>query len=83
LTDPTERRQAVPGEFTVLNLADVDDAAPAHGFGEIWEARVARAALGAEQTGVRFFRLRPGRRSASPTATTRPRRCTSSWAAAA
>jgi hypothetical protein len=36
---------------------------PANGFGERWEARVARTALGAEQTGVTHFRLRPGKRS--------------------
>jgi uncharacterized cupin superfamily protein len=51
-------------DFTHLNLGDVDDAAPENGFGEIWEARVARRALGAQQTGIAFFRLKPGRRSA-------------------
>jgi mannose-6-phosphate isomerase-like protein (cupin superfamily) len=50
--------------YTVRNLADVDDAAPGNGLGEFWEARVARTALAAEQTGISFFRLRPGRRSA-------------------
>lgn len=50
--------------YTIRNLADVEDAAPANGFGDVWEARVARATLGAEQTGVSFFRLKPGRRSA-------------------
>jgi quercetin dioxygenase-like cupin family protein len=49
--------------YTVRNLADVDDAAPGFGLGESWEARMARTALGAEQTGVAFFRLRPRRRS--------------------
>jgi uncharacterized cupin superfamily protein len=49
--------------YTLRNLGDVDDAAPEFGFGESWEARVARTALGAEQTGVAFFRLKPGRRS--------------------
>jgi uncharacterized cupin superfamily protein len=49
--------------FTKVSLAAVDDAAPANGFGEIWEARVAREALGAERTGVTFFRLLPGKRS--------------------
>jgi uncharacterized cupin superfamily protein len=48
---------------TRLNLDDVEDAAPANGFGDRWEARVARTALGAEQTGATFFRLRPGKRS--------------------
>jgi quercetin dioxygenase-like cupin family protein len=53
----------VAGPFTHINLSDVEDAAPANGFGDRWEARVARQALGAEQTGVTHFRLRPGRRS--------------------
>jgi len=49
--------------YTHIHLIDVDDAAPANGFGDRWEARVARTALGAEQTGVTHFRLRPGKRS--------------------
>jgi mannose-6-phosphate isomerase-like protein (cupin superfamily) len=48
---------------TLINLADVEDAAPANGFGDRWEARVARQALDAEQTGLTHFRLRAGRRS--------------------
>jgi uncharacterized cupin superfamily protein len=54
---------AVAQAFTKLNLVAVDDAAPANGFGDRWEARVAREALSAERTGVTFFRLRPGKRS--------------------
>lgn len=50
--------------YTIRNLAEVEDAAPGNGLGEFWEARVARRALDAEQTGVSFFRLKPGRRSA-------------------
>jgi mannose-6-phosphate isomerase-like protein (cupin superfamily) len=50
--------------YTITNLADVEDVAPTNGFGDVWEARVARATLAAEQTGVSFFRLKPGRRSA-------------------
>ncbi len=46
-----------------INLADVADAAPAGGFGDRWEARVARTDLKAEQTGLTYFRLRPGKRS--------------------
>ena len=53
----------MPEAFTKLNLDAVDDAAPANGFGDRWEARVARQALAAERTGVSFFRLLPGRRS--------------------
>ena len=54
---------AMPAGYTHIRMTDVDDAAPANGFGERWEARVARTALGAEQTGVTHFRLRPGKRS--------------------
>jgi mannose-6-phosphate isomerase-like protein (cupin superfamily) len=49
--------------YTQINLAEVEDAAPANGFGDRWEARVARTPLDAEQTGVTHFRLRPGKRS--------------------
>lgn len=53
----------MPSPYTQINLADVDDAAPANGFGERWEARVARTPLDAQQTGLTHFRLRPGKRS--------------------
>lgn len=46
-----------------INLADVEDVAPANGFGDRWEARMARTALGAEETGLGHYRLRPGKRS--------------------
>ncbi len=49
--------------FTHLNLGDVPDAAPGNGFGDRWEARVAREPLEASATGVTHFRLRPGKRS--------------------
>jgi len=49
--------------YTQVNLGELEDAAPANGFGERWEARVARADLDAEQTGVTHFRLHPGKRS--------------------
>lgn len=48
---------------TQINLADVEDAAPANGFEDHWEARVAREALGVQQTGLTHFRLRAGKRS--------------------
>jgi mannose-6-phosphate isomerase-like protein (cupin superfamily) len=51
------------GHWTHLNLDEVEDAAPGNGFGERWEARVAREDLGAERTGLTHFRIRPGRRS--------------------
>jgi mannose-6-phosphate isomerase-like protein (cupin superfamily) len=53
----------MPAPYTHINLAEVDDAAPGNDFGSYWEARVAREALDAEQTGVTHFRLRPGKRS--------------------
>lgn len=46
-----------------INIEDLEDVAPAHGFGDRWEARGARTALGAQRTGVMHFRLRPGLRS--------------------
>ena len=48
---------------TQINLAGVEDAAPAGGFGDRWEARAARVDVEADQTGVTHFRLRPGKRS--------------------
>jgi mannose-6-phosphate isomerase-like protein (cupin superfamily) len=53
----------MPEAFTKVSLDAVDDAAPGNGFGDRWEARVARTALAAERTGVSFFRLLPGKRS--------------------
>jgi mannose-6-phosphate isomerase-like protein (cupin superfamily) len=53
----------VSSAFTHISLNDVADAAPGNGFGERWEARVAREALEADATGVSLFRLRPGKRS--------------------
>ncbi len=53
----------MPSGHSRINLANVADAAPANGFEDRWEARVARADLDAEQTGLTHFRLRPGKRS--------------------
>jgi uncharacterized cupin superfamily protein len=49
--------------YSRVNLLDVEDVALASGFGHRWEAHAARAPLGAEQTGLIHFRLRPGKRS--------------------
>jgi mannose-6-phosphate isomerase-like protein (cupin superfamily) len=49
--------------WTHLNLDDVEDVAPANGFGHRWEARVAREPLGAQAAGLAHFRLHPGKRS--------------------
>ena len=46
-----------------INLDDVADVAPGNGFGHRWEARVARTALDADETGLTHFRLRAGMRS--------------------
>ena len=72
----SSREPPTPGAYTHIRLIDVEDAAPANGFGEHWEARVARTALGAEHTGVTHFRLRPGKRSPCTPATCTPRRST-------
>lgn len=48
---------------TQLNLDDVEDVAPANGFGDRWKARPAGIPLAAEQTGITYFQLRPGKRS--------------------
>lgn len=53
----------MPNGYMQINLAEVEDAAPAGGFDDRWQARVARTALGAEQTGVTHFRLLGGKRS--------------------
>jgi uncharacterized cupin superfamily protein len=52
----------MPDSYSLVNLAEVDDAAPPD-FADRWQARVARSALGAQQTGVSYFRLLAGKRS--------------------
>lgn len=47
------------GEYTVLNLEDVEDSAPQFGMGESLEARFAREALGLERSGISLQRLKP------------------------
>jgi uncharacterized cupin superfamily protein len=49
--------------YSQINLAEIEDAAPANGFADRWQARVARSVLGAQQTGVTYFRLRARKRS--------------------
>jgi mannose-6-phosphate isomerase-like protein (cupin superfamily) len=53
----------MPHPYTQVNLSEIEDAAPGNGFGDRWEARVARLPLEAQQTGVTHFRLRPDKRS--------------------
>ena len=49
-------------DYTKLNLRDVEDFAPKHGFGETQEARFAREALGCEQVGISLQRVKPDQR---------------------
>jgi len=53
----------MPDSYSLVNLVEVEDAAAPNGFGDRWEARVARTALNAQETGVTYFRLQPGKRS--------------------
>jgi uncharacterized cupin superfamily protein len=46
------------------NLRDVEDSASRHGLSDTQEARFPRADLGAEQTGVNYLIVKPGRREA-------------------
>ncbi|HEX3873727.1 MAG TPA: antibiotic biosynthesis monooxygenase [Solirubrobacteraceae bacterium] len=48
----------------IVNLEDVEDMAPKFGFGDVGEARFARAALGAVATGLSLQRMAPGARQA-------------------
>lgn len=50
--------------WTKHNLRDIEDSAVAHGASESQEARFARQALGAEQTGLNYLIVKPGRREA-------------------
>jgi mannose-6-phosphate isomerase-like protein (cupin superfamily) len=58
---PSEPKTA--DTYTRISLNAVEDAAVPNGFGDRWEARVARAPLGAHETGLTHFRLRPRQRS--------------------
>ena len=62
--DRSTREGPMPQPFTHLNLADVEDAAPGNGFGDRWEARVAREPLGGR--GDRRHVLPPAPREAQP-----------------
>jgi mannose-6-phosphate isomerase-like protein (cupin superfamily) len=48
--------------YTHKNLKDSKDHAAEHGFGEIQEARFPREELQAENTGLAYLTLRPGKR---------------------
>ena len=51
-------------DYAKKNLREVKDSAAEHGLSESQEARFARADLGAEQTGLNFLFVKPGRREA-------------------
>jgi mannose-6-phosphate isomerase-like protein (cupin superfamily) len=50
--------------YTKKNLRDVEDSAVRYGFGDVQEARFPRTDLGAEQTGLSFLFIKPGKREA-------------------
>jgi mannose-6-phosphate isomerase-like protein (cupin superfamily) len=50
--------------YAKKNLREVEDQAVKHGLSETQEARFARRDLGAEQTGLNFLTVKPGRREA-------------------
>jgi mannose-6-phosphate isomerase-like protein (cupin superfamily) len=48
--------------YTLKKLIDVEDSAPKAGFGEFQEARFAKGDLDAQDTGVSYHRVKPGKR---------------------
>ena len=50
--------------YTLVNLNDVKDSATSFGLADVQEARFAKDALEAEQTGVSHHRLKPDKRQA-------------------
>ncbi len=50
--------------YAKKNLRDVKDMAADHGLSDTQESRFARADLGAEQTGINYLTVKPGRREA-------------------
>lgn len=51
-------------KYAKKNLKSVKDSATEHGLSETQEARFPREDLGAEQTGLNFFRVKPSQREA-------------------
>src|SRR3954447_3184387 len=49
-------------DYTIKNLATVEDSAPKYGFGDTQEARFAREDLGAEKTGLSYHVVKGGKR---------------------
>ena len=48
--------------YTIKALSDIEDSAPKSGFGDVQEARFAKDALDAEDTGFSYHRLKPEQR---------------------
>ena len=48
--------------YTLKKLTDVEDSAPRFGYDELQEARFANDELDAEDTGVSYHRVKPGKR---------------------
>lgn len=64
----------MPERYSRVNLGEVEDAAPANGFADRWQARVARAALSRRELPISgCYRVSAPR---SLIATPRPRRST-------
>jgi uncharacterized cupin superfamily protein len=51
-------------DYSITNLASVEDSAPKYGFGETQEAHFAREDLGAEKTGLSYHVVKAGQRQA-------------------
>lgn len=51
-------------DYAKKNLRDVEDQAARHGLSDSQEARFPRGDLGAEQTGMNYLTVKPGRREA-------------------
>ena len=51
-------------DHTIVNLREVEDMAPKHGFSETQEARFPREQLDCEQIGISLQRVKPGQRQA-------------------
>jgi len=51
-----------PTSWTIKNLREVQDSAPRFGFGEVQEARFAHGDLQAQETGLSYHVVKPGKR---------------------
>ena len=49
-------------DFTIENLANVEDSAPKFGLSDFQESRFAARTLEADATGVSYYRVKPGKR---------------------